>query len=434
MKKIFLLVLFVMASITFGQRYNPYETTGWDLPWGFTGEDSTVIPPWTYPGGTMGYYGLGIMEINSNPGGWLNYNYWKIDSLLQALVVYTVTSQIILENDTLKLAPMIAAAIDTQYSPFWLDFAGIEADSVSFKEGRLFYDDTGKSFGMMVEEPDVTLNVGREIWIRGYNNTGSLITNGTPVYGVPDLTYGGLFRLGSAEFDTSSTVVGVATHDIESGSYGYATRYGLVRGVNTSGLALGSIYLDSTAGGIIPNKPPAPHNVLKLGACGLVDATNGIIFVDLAPFSDINGIADLGFVGETETITVTVISTPYQITNATSDLYIYNQTIGHDITLADDTLVVAEAGVYLFTLSFSFEGLNLAVYQFELYQSDGTTRSLVPNANALRKTSGTDVGNCGFNVMVKAAAGDGFSFWVQNTGTTGDLIMKSSTISVEQVR
>lgn len=115
MRKIFMLVV-LLTTIMFGQSYNPYTTDGWDAPYAFTGDaDSGATPTWS---GSLGYYGLGIMTINSNPGGWLNYNYWKIDSLLQALVVYTDTTQIIVRNDTLMLSESAAARLDTGFAGF----------------------------------------------------------------------------------------------------------------------------------------------------------------------------------------------------------------------------------------------------------------------------------------------------------------------------
>ena len=90
MKKLLLLfsVLFILFSYNVfaqGETDSPYDIDGWDLP-----EDSTDN------------YQLWIYRLLSNPGGWINWNTRKIDSLLNALVVYTDTTQLIIENDTLK--------------------------------------------------------------------------------------------------------------------------------------------------------------------------------------------------------------------------------------------------------------------------------------------------------------------------------------------
>jgi hypothetical protein len=430
MKKVFLLVLFLIASITFGQaRYNPYQTSGWDVPWGFTGADTSIIPSWS---SHYGYYGLGIMEINSNPGGWLNYNYWKIDSLLQALVVYTDTSQIIVENDTLKLAPYIAAAIDTQYYPTWFDLVPIHPDSVPHKEGRVFYDSVRKAYSYYVEEEDVTLNAGRELWIRIYNNTASTITNGMPVYPTGAVAGNiGTVAPAQADSDATSNVIGLATHSIEASTYGYITRFGDIGDVNTVGLQLGAtFYLSpSVAGGIVTTKPDAPNNAIRLGGVTSVGAT-GSLFAIIERFNDINGEAEASFVDSTAIIQTTSIGVYERITNAWGTLLQYNTDVGHDINVSGDTIYCVDAGVYEIILSMSFEGATGGVFLFRLKQN-GT---FIPNVGARRKTGSADVGNIGFGTKVRVTANTPITLWVANTGNTNTCTMKDGTVLIRQVR
>lgn len=70
-----------------GSTATPYSIEGWDAP-----VDSTQ------------YYNLFIFSLMSNPGGWLSLNTVKIDSLLNALVVFTDTSQMQIENDILRFS------------------------------------------------------------------------------------------------------------------------------------------------------------------------------------------------------------------------------------------------------------------------------------------------------------------------------------------
>jgi len=110
MKKLFLFLLLFVAT-SYGQ-YNPYNISGWDAPYTFTGQP-LAKPPWSL---SYGYYNLGIFTIGSNPGGWLNRNFWAIDSLMQSLVVYTDTTQFKIVNDTLQFSEVVAAKLDTNFS------------------------------------------------------------------------------------------------------------------------------------------------------------------------------------------------------------------------------------------------------------------------------------------------------------------------------
>ena len=90
MKKI-LLMLLIAVSFAYGQKKGstatPYSVDGWDSP-----ADSTE------------YYNLAIFQLLSNPGGWINRNTRAIDSLFNALVVFIDTSQLALQDDTLRFS------------------------------------------------------------------------------------------------------------------------------------------------------------------------------------------------------------------------------------------------------------------------------------------------------------------------------------------
>ena len=75
-----------MFGVIYGQgsTLTPYSTDGWDNPI----EYST-------------YYHLPIYRLLSNPGGWININTRKIDSLFHATIVFTDSTQLQIRNDTL---------------------------------------------------------------------------------------------------------------------------------------------------------------------------------------------------------------------------------------------------------------------------------------------------------------------------------------------
>lgn len=147
-------------------------------------------------------------------------------------------------------------------------------------EGLLQYDKANKTLLFYNDEEDSSLQIGQEIWLRGKNNTGSTITNGQLVYindndaGLPTFTL--------AKADAAVTAIGTiafATHDIEDGTIGLATRTGTVRALDTTGCTAGQILWLSatTAGAFTPTQPNSPNFSVSVGNCGVVNATTGTI-------------------------------------------------------------------------------------------------------------------------------------------------------------
>jgi hypothetical protein len=123
------------------------------------------------------------------------------------------------------------------------------------------------------------------MWIRVYNDTGSTISNGKVCYlsGVQ----GAFPTVGLAKADAAATclsTLGLATHDIETGTYGYITNSGLVRGLNTSSGSSGDrIYLSATtAGDWTITAPDSPNYLITLGNIIVDDASVGSVQVSLS--------------------------------------------------------------------------------------------------------------------------------------------------------
>lgn len=94
MKKFFFVLFIILIPFKIlpqGSTTTPYDTTNWSLPAGY----ST-------------YYDFYIYQLLSNPGGRINLNTAKMDSLFHDLVIYTDSTQMVVRNDTLILSPYIA--------------------------------------------------------------------------------------------------------------------------------------------------------------------------------------------------------------------------------------------------------------------------------------------------------------------------------------
>lgn len=152
-------------------------------------------------------------------------------------------------------------------------------DPPSYTEGRLFYHNEYKTLSLFNEESDVTLQIGQQEWVRVYNNTGSTITNGTPVYSTGAFGESPTIAPADATTSTKAKVLGLATHNIPASSYGYVTVRGLVAGLDTSGLTAGTpVHL--AADGTLQNTAPTyPYYPVEIGLCIVSNATTGYIYV-----------------------------------------------------------------------------------------------------------------------------------------------------------
>ena len=163
----------------------------------------------------------------------------------------------------------------------YIDFA--VQSSPSHLEGRVFYDQTNDALAVYNAESDVTLQIGQEEWIRVYNNTGSTITNGTPVYLNGEFGTVPTIAVSSASTEAAAYAVGLATHNIEDSTYGYITARGVVGDVDTSGLTAGSrVHVGATAGSLQTAAPTYPNFPTDIGICLVSNASTGCIYVDLA--------------------------------------------------------------------------------------------------------------------------------------------------------
>jgi hypothetical protein len=176
----------------------------------------------------------------------------------------------------------------------------IGTNAPAWKEGRLFYDSGSGALAMYNWEADVTLNIGQEQWLRARNQTGVTITNGSLVK--LDSAIGDRPTVTLAQavdqtntFSTGNEIIGMATHDIEHGTDGFITTFGLVNGVNTAAFNAGDLLWVSQSAGQYTNIPPAPP--LDRTFVGIVtrkNVANGTVFMTpLTPihFHDISSVS-----------------------------------------------------------------------------------------------------------------------------------------------
>lgn len=208
-------------------------------------------------------------------------------------------------------------------------------------ERRLCWNDDDATLNIGMEY-GVSQQVGLETYARVENNTGVTIPNGT-VVGFVGVGAGGALSVGPYLADGSQLslyILGVMTHDLpDTGTQGYCTSWGYVRGVDTSSFSVGDLlYPSPTVAGAFTNvKPTAPDNVIPIAACLVSDASDGVVFVR----PTIEQMQYYGVFSKTTDATPAAINTAYTLTFDSTD-------ISNGVTIGSPTsrIVVPASGLY----------------------------------------------------------------------------------------
>ena len=116
-----------------------------------------------------------------------------------------------------------------------LDFTSI--NSPTYQEGRLWFDTFSNTFAYYSDIEGVTHEIGIEEHQRVYNNTGSIIFKGVPIYFSGNYTAGTIdvptVALADATSSTAYNAQGLSAHDIAINSYGYCIVAGQLHSVDT---------------------------------------------------------------------------------------------------------------------------------------------------------------------------------------------------------
>jgi len=165
--------------------------------------------------------------------------------------------------------------------------------AADYSAGQISYDATSKTALVDTGYTGVRVNVGQEIHIPFYNNTGGLIANGTAINAAgveptSNLFYG--IKADASSPATSSAVIGLATADVADGAIGLATELGTVRDFDTSALSAGGlVYLSETAGLLTNTRPLYPSNIVIMGSVLVSDVAVGEFFSKPSTFVRLPG-------------------------------------------------------------------------------------------------------------------------------------------------
>lgn len=176
------------------------------------------------------------------------------------------------------------SAVATNLATNYVDFTPQDTPqnpTPSQVEGRVFYHDEYKALTVYNDVTGSSLQVGHEEWVRVYNNSGSTITSGTPVYVTGATGETPTVAPGDATTETKAQILGLATNDIANNSSGVATIRGLLSGIDTSSLSAGARVHLGVSGGYSASAPTYPNFPVDLGTCVVSDSSNGYLYITI---------------------------------------------------------------------------------------------------------------------------------------------------------
>ena len=226
------------------------------------------------------------------------------------------------------------------------------------KEGRLFYDDSNKTIGFYSDVSGLVHEVGIEEHQRVYNNTGSTIAKGKPVYFSGNYTGGAVdvptVALADATDTAKYNAQGLTAVAIPNNSYGYIQTSGQLSGLDTSGLSAGQKVFVGLGSGLLSNSTPLyPNYPICLGWCVSSNASTGVILLNRQAHTiDSLRVVTSGHIGSNLQIdgNLTVLGSTTSVSSA--DL-----TAGTPMFRLNEGNAIGEAGT-----TFSGTGLDDAFY------------------------------------------------------------------------
>ena len=172
------------------------------------------------------------------------------------------------------------------YVGHYIDFSTtVNANHAEYQEGRLWYDSIHKTFNYYSDISNVVHELGIEQHIRVYNNSGSAITKGQPLYFTGNYENGHVVPtvgLANATSALKYDAQGLAAADIANGAYGFCQLSGQLFGLDTSGLTAGQhFYVGLTDGALQNASPSYPNYPVLLGWVVKSHATDGVVNIHL---------------------------------------------------------------------------------------------------------------------------------------------------------
>jgi len=146
----------------------------------------------------------------------------------------------------------------------------------TFAEGNLFYFQGPDA--LTYSNASINIKIGQDEVVRVYNNTGTTIAKGKAVYVTGAANDFPTIALAKADnFTTVYTTIGLTSHSIADGAFGFVTMRGLYGGLNTAAFNPGDIVHVSfdSAGELTNTQPQFPNYPFEVGTVLVADSAGG---------------------------------------------------------------------------------------------------------------------------------------------------------------
>jgi hypothetical protein len=147
-------------------------------------------------------------------------------------------------------------------------------------EGALFWDNAKGSLAYIMQGGDVTQEIGESQYL--FIQASSSITKGQVVMFTGAIGGSGIPTGAPATGITDGTyIMGIAAEDITSGTEGFVQTFGILKPINTTGIATGEIlwYDPAVTGGYTTVKPSAPNVKVQVAAVTAGNSAGGALLV-----------------------------------------------------------------------------------------------------------------------------------------------------------
>ena len=231
---------------------------------------------------TGGTYNSGVLTLDRNDGdnviitGFTTENYYVTGFTYNDANTFTISRNGGLGDLTSTINNVTGLTVNGVLSADSITSPSIQITGGVGQEGTFSWNSEDNTVDLQLN--DVTLQLGQELHYHVINQTGEQINNGEVVYVVGVSSD----KLSVAPYSNSmgvdsDLVLGVATEDIPDTAFGFVTRYGAVRDVNTSGFTVGTVLYALTGSTYTDVAPTPPNQTILLGFVTKEDATEGRI-------------------------------------------------------------------------------------------------------------------------------------------------------------
>lgn len=172
--------------------------------------------------------------------------------------------------------------VDNISTPAWIQFNTTATSTPGV--GRLMWNDTDGTFEFQMKGGNVTQQVGMEQVLRVTANDNGGLLEGKVIYAVGSDGVNLKVAYATATSETtSSKTLAVMTETVNAANKGFATTFGLVRGLNTNGMTEGAaVWLSPTgSGNMTTTRPTTPNHAVFIGYCLRANTNNGVVFVNI---------------------------------------------------------------------------------------------------------------------------------------------------------